>query len=580
MHAKSYLLFIIKSLIHYYWALKKLNFQWQKGRNANSTNSSQIFEELGFSPVMVTLLNQKGINNIGSAKRYFLPTLDQLHNPFHMKNMQKAVLRIALALEKNQKILIYGDYDVDGTTSVVLVFSFLKELGAQVDYYIPEREKEGYGISQQGIHWAKENNSSLIIALDCGIRSIELIDYANDLGIDFIVCDHHLPGEILPKAHAILNPKQKDCKYPFKELSGCGIGFKLCQALAEHFHLNIESYTDKIDLVAVSIASDLVEMTDENRVLTYLGMKKLAENPFGGLKLFRDLVIGNRPVKTHDLVFKIGPRINAAGRIWHAKQAVRTMLEGGQEHFDKLNSLNKKRQELDKEVSAEALSLIKKDAKSTVVYQKHWHKGVIGIVASRLLEYVFRPTIVLTEKSDQLLVGSARSIPNFDMHNGLNQCADILEQFGGHYYAAGLTVKKDNLPAFEAKFEQIVLNTLSEEDFIPKATYDAELKMEDITGKLAAEIEKMAPFGPRNMRPVFLLKKVVNYRYQLIGQDKDHLKLEILYNKSTIPCIAFGMAQLASMLDENKAFDLYFHLEINMFRDQKNLQLEVIDIKF
>ena len=560
--------------------MEKLSYQWSENLADTPKETMQIFEHLGFSSIMSKLIVQKGIHNVESAKKFFLPKVDQLYDPFLMKGMEEAVDRIAQAITNGQKILVYGDYDVDGTTSVALLFSFLEDLGISVSFYIPDREKEGYGISSLGINYAHQNNIKLIVALDCGIRSVELVQKAKNLSIDFVICDHHIPGAILPDASAILNPKQKGCNYPFKELSGCGIGFKLCQAIASRLRLDSSTYMDKIDLVAVSIAADLVEMNDENRVLTFLGMKKLSENPFGGLRLFRDLVIGNRPVKTHDLVFKIGPRINAAGRVFHANQSVKTLLYGGQEHFDKLNALNKERQELDQHVGKQALAMLSEDTKSTVVFQSDWHKGVIGIVASRILEHAYKPTVVLTEKSADILVGSARSIPNFNMYEGLNKCADLLEQFGGHYFAAGLSLKKNNLAAFKQRFEEVVSQTLIDIDFVPKAIYNSELKLEEITGKLAAEVEKLAPFGPKNMRPIFLIKQVENYQYQIIGKGNHHLRLEISHAGQKINCIAFQMAHHAQKLNLKVPFDLFFHLEINDFRGRKNVQLVVVDIKF
>ena len=542
-------------------------------------------ECLGVSELVATLLAQRGIETFEEAKQFFRPQLSDLYNPFLMKDMDKAVERLHRAINSNEKILVYGDYDVDGTTAVSLMYLFLKEKCKHVEYYIPDRYDEGYGVSYKGIDYAKRNNFSLIICLDCGIKAVEKVAYARNKDVDFIICDHHRPGDTLPLAVAVLDPKRSDCDYPFKELCGCGVGFKLAQAYHQQYNLPFEDLVPLLDLVVVSIAADIVPMIDENRVLSFYGLQQLNTSPRIGLKALMDVASRKNSFSITDVVFSLAPRINAAGRIEHGNKDVELLVQQdfsiAKEKADYIDNHNFSRKELDKSITREALAMIVQGANSTVVCNEKWHKGVVGIVASRLIETHYRPTIVLTESNGKL-TGSARSVSGFDVYNAIDACSDLLEQFGGHKYAAGLTLKKENLTAFIQRFEEVVSTTITAEMQIPKINIDLEMPMQDITIKTYRIIEQMAPFGPSNSRPIFMTKGVIdNGSGRLIGQDKNHLKLAITNtsNSKTLDGIGFGMSDYFSTIKDKQPFDVCFILELNEWNGTSKLQLRVRDIR-
>ena len=542
-------------------------------------------ECLGVSELVATLLAQRGIETFEEAKQFFRPQLSDLYNPFLMKDMDKAVERLHRAINSNEKILVYGDYDVDGTTAVSLMYLFLKEKCKHVEYYIPDRYDEGYGVSYQGIDYAKRNNFSLIICLDCGIKAVEKVAYARNKDVDFIICDHHRPGDTLPLAVAVLDPKRSDCDYPFKELCGCGVGFKLAQAYHQQYNLPFEDLVPLLDLVVVSIAADIVPMIDENRVLSFYGLQQLNTSPRIGLKALMDVASRKNSFSITDVVFSLAPRINAAGRIEHGNKAVELLVQQdfsiAKEKADYIDNHNFSRKELDKSITREALAMIVQGANSTVVCNEKWHKGVVGIVASRLIETHYRPTIVLTESNGKL-TGSARSVSGFDIYNAIDACSDLIEQFGGHKYAAGLTLKKENLTAFIQRFEEVVSTTITAEMQIPKINIDLEMPMQDITIKTYRIIEQMAPFGPSNSKPIFMTKGVIdNGSGRLIGKDKNHLKLAITNtsNSKTLDGIGFGMSDYFSTIKDKQPFDVCFILELNEWNGTSKLQLRVRDIR-
>ena len=546
---------------------------------------NDLAESLGVSRSIAHLLVIRGVTTFDEAKQFFRPDFSQFHNPFLMKDMQKAVERIQSAIANNEKILVYGDYDVDGTTSVAMLYTFLATLTENLDYYIPDRYTEGYGISLQGIDYAKEHNYTLIIALDCGIRAVNQINYANDKGVDFIICDHHNPAEEIPNAVAILNPKQKDCNYPFKELSGCGVGLKLIQAFSEKNNIPFEEITPLFDLLVVSIAADIVPMIDENRVFSFFGLEQINKNPRVGLKVLMD--VANRKGKwtISDIVFGIAPRINAAGRIEQGKKAVALLIETDSFKAAKLaqeiERLNKTRRGLDQDITKQALSMIDDSKKSTVVYSQDWHKGVVGIAASRLIETYYKPTVVLAEKNGEL-TGSARSVKGFDLYNALLQCEKYLEKFGGHMYAAGLTLKKENLQDFIDAFERAVSDTITEEQLTPEVTIDMELDLHDIGDKLFRLIQQFAPFGPQNRTPIFITKAVKDSGYgRAVGADKTHLRLNITNENSrnSISSIGFGLAHHFKKIKDGQIFDICYSIDENDWNGRKNLQLKLRDIK-
>jgi single-stranded-DNA-specific exonuclease len=547
-----------------------------------------IFDALNIHPALCRILALRGITDFDSSKAFFRPELSHLHDPFLMKGMDKAVKRITDAIEWHERILVYGDYDVDGTTSVALVYSFLKKkYNGQLEYYIPHRYREGYGVSKAGIEYAHANGFTLLITLDCGIKSAELIAYAQSLGIDVIVCDHHTPDDDIPPALAILNPKQVDCHYPYKELSGCGIGFKLICALAQHWGLPDEEVFEYLDFVATSIAADIVPIDGENRVLAYYGVKKVNENPSLGIKTLKEMAGVTRKLSIADLVFVIGPRVNAAGRMDDARKAVELFIEPDpakiQALADALQSDNSDRKEVDKSITEEALSLIQGDdtmtaRKSTVLYQEHWHKGVVGIVASRLIDYYYRPTIVLTLSNDKV-TGSARSVSGFNVYEAIHACRDLLENYGGHFYAAGLTMHPDNVVDFVAKFEEVVSQSIPPELLIPEIEIDAELNLSDIKQPFYNIIQQFEPFGPNNLRPVFISKNVYDYQGNSRIVKEQHIKF-VVHQKNgvIIDGIGFGMADKYEVLQKG-AFDMVYTIDENEFNGVTKLQVKVLDIR-
>lgn len=560
---------------------------WVHAANTDTDNVNFLAQQLNINPVLATMLVNRGIKTYNQANDFFNPKISQLHNPFLMQDMDKAILRIEQAIEKQQHILIYGDYDVDGTTSVALVYSFFKTIYPNISYYIPDRYKEGYGISTAGIDYASQNNISLIIALDCGIKSVDKIAYANTKNIDFVICDHHLPGTELPAAIAVLDPKRPDCAYPYKELSGCGIGFKLIQAYADKNGLPFADIEKYIDLVVVSIASDIVPITGENRILAFWGLQKLNQNPCKGLKVLIDLASRGNVFTVTDIVFSIGPRINAAGRIDDAKNAVKLLIASCDENAEDagfiVNTKNTERKAFDADITQQALNMIDNspqliNRKSTVVYNPSWHKGVIGIVASRLTEKYYRPTIVLTQ-SNGVLAGSARSVKDFDLYAALENCSHLLEQFGGHQYAAGLTLKEENFTAFSQCFENEVANTITAEQLTPKINIETELDLLDIDGKFYRILNRFEPFGPQNMAPIFISKNVTLHGEAKIAGN-NHLKINVNQNNSAIfSCIGFNLAHYAESLNTGINFDICYTIEENLWNQKRSIQLNIKGIR-
>lgn len=536
---------------------------------------------------VATLLVQRGIETYEQAKTFFRPTLEDLHNPYLMKDMDKAVVRIEKAIANNENILVFGDYDVDGTTAVSLVSSYLRSYYPNVATYIPDRYNEGYGISYMGIDYAEDNDVSLIIALDCGIKSIDHVNYAKEKNIDFIICDHHRPGEFLPDAIAVLDPKRADCSYPYDELCGCGVGFKLIQALAENRNQTIEDLLPYLDLVATAIAADIVPITGENRVLAKFGLEVINMNPRPGIKA----LIQNTKKKVltiTDVVFIVAPRINAAGRVKHGNEAVALLteynLEQAEQFASEIEGYNSDRKDLDKQITKEALLQIEENNEterfSTVVYQESWHKGVIGIVASRLVENYYRPTIVFTKSGDKL-AASARSVKDFDVYNALEACAEHLEQFGGHMYAAGMTLKEENYQNFKNAFENEVKNTIHPDLLIPEISVDFEMDFSDIDEKFMRILKQFEPFGPENMTPVFMSKNVFDSGYaKTLGNDDEHLKAFVKQNGSpNFNAIGFGLGKKISIVKNNKPFDAAYVVEENEWNGNVSLQLQLRDIR-
>jgi single-stranded-DNA-specific exonuclease len=550
-------------------------------------DSMELYQMLKIHPVLCHLLLQRDVHTYEEAKKFFRPSLTDLHDPFLMRDMDKAVYRIQQAILKKEKILIYGDYDVDGTTSVALVFSYLKNKYPLVDFYIPNRYTEGYGISYKAIDWANENGFSLVIALDCGIKENAKIIYGNNKNVDFIICDHHLPGAEVPPAFAVLDPQRSDCNYPYKQLSGCAIGFKLVQALEQTEGRGVENIQSYLDLVAVSISADIVPITGENRVLAFFGLKKLNENPRPGFKALIDLSAVRKDITVTDVVFMIGPRINSAGRMDDARKAVTLLLSENADHAfnnaEILSQTNTQRREFDANITEEALKMIRsnpdlENKRSTVLFQPNWHKGVIGIVASRLIENYYRPTIILCQSGDGIVAGSARSVEGYDVYAAITLCADLLEQYGGHKYAAGLTMKEENVNAFIKRFEEVVSSTIEESMLMPEIKIDAELGLEDINQNFFGILKQFAPFGPGNMKPVFTTQSVRNAGHsRIVGEN--HLKISIRKNSSPITFgIGFGMANFLSQV-ENNEFDICYNLEESEWNGNRRIEMIVKDIR-
>lgn len=552
------------------------------------TAIKSVYDALHIHPALCRVLALRGVKSFDESKLFFRPELSQLHDPFLMKGMRKAVERIAEAIEWHERILIYGDYDVDGTTSVALMYSFLKQrYNGELGFYIPHRYREGYGVSKAGIDYARDNGYTLLITLDCGIKSAELIGYAQSIGIDVIVCDHHTPDDKVPPALAILNPKQTDCTYPYKELSGCGIGFKLICALAQHWGLPDEEAFKYLDLIATSIAADIVPIDGENRILAFYGIKKVNESPSLGIKTLKDLSGATRELSVADLVFVIGPRVNAAGRMDDARKAVELFIETDPEKImtiaAALQSDNFDRKEIDKSTTEEALSIIQGDEmlatrKSTVLYKEHWHKGVVGIVASRLIDYYYRPTIVLTLSNDKV-TGSARSVSGFNIYEAIHACRDLLENYGGHFYAAGMTMHPDNVEDFVTRFEEVVAQSIPPELLIPEIEIDAELGLADIKPAFYNIIRQFEPFGPANLRPVFISRHVYDYQgYSRIVKEQ-HIKFVVhQHNGIVVDGIGFGMADKMDIVEKGP-FDIVYTLDENDFNGTTKLQIRVLDIR-
>ena len=561
--------------------------EWKSKPLAEEDKIKVLQKNIGVPFEIANLLIQRGIEDFDAAKNFFRPELSDLHDPYLMLGMDKAVNRISTAIANHEKIMVYGDYDVDGTTSVALVFSYLTAYYPDCIYYIPDRYEEGYGISKKGIDYAKEQVISLIIALDCGIKALDNTTYAKEMGIDFIICDHHLPGADLPQAVAILNPKQNNCNYPFKDLCGCGIGFKLIEALTQERGLSFEMILPYIDLVAMAIAADIVPILGENRILTYYGLAQIRKNPREGIKLF---VTGiKRELNVTDLVFVIAPRLNAAGRIKHGSLAVELLLSNDPaEALSRgraIELFNSERQVLDQHITEQALDQIVENQEqnnySSVVFQPDWHKGVIGIVASRLIEKYYRPTVVFTASGD-FFTGSVRSVKGLDVFQILDSCKDHIEKFGGHRYAAGLTIKAEAYIAFKKAFEQAVAVTVKPEQRIPSVDYDMEISLDRITPKFFRIMNQMAPFGPGNMRPVFMTKNCIDGgKSRAVGGDLSHLKLDAIDDsRSTLSGIGFGMADHISRIKSRNSFQLLYTVEENEFKGEISLQLKLKDIRF
>ena len=547
---------------------------------------ASLQEALKINPILCELLVQRGIVEFEEARKFFRPNLEHLYSPWLMKDMRKAVERIQVAFEKQEKILVYGDYDVDGTTSVATLYQFLKELAPNIDYYIPHRYKEGYGISKIGIDYAKENGFNLIISVDCGIKSTDLIAYAKDLGIEFVICDHHLPDAIIPPAVAILNPKQVDCTYPFKELCGCGVVFKLITALAEVYQLPSESYLQYLDLVVTAIAADIVPVVDENRTLSFFGLQKINDNPCNGLKAILEQSKQSLPIKMSSLGFTVSPRINAAGRMDDAKKAVQLFIEKDITNARAIASLlqqdNLDRREADSSITEEALAQIENDPnhtnkKSSVVFESHWHKGVVGIVASRLIEKHYKPTIVLTQ-SGEVIAGSARSVQGFNLYEALHACREHLLGYGGHFAAAGMTLAIDQLEAFKEAFEKAVAERITEDQLTPEITINAILPLDNISMNFYQIIAQMEPFGPENTKPIFIAHKVYDTGYSKMVKDL-HISCSFKQGKNTIRGIGYNMPQHLELIKSGKPFDIVFQLQLNEWQGTQSVQMQIIDIK-
>jgi len=562
--------------------------RWKLKQEPNPQITLELAQELGVEHTISKLLVNRGIETFEQAKAFFRPNLSDLHNPYLMKDMDKAVARIEKAISVGENILIYGDYDVDGTTSVSLLSSYLKKLQPNIATYIPDRYAEGYGISYKGIDFAEDNAITLIIALDCGIKAIDKVKYANQKNIDFIICDHHRPGDEIPDAIAVLDPKRSDCEYPYKELCGCGVGFKLIQALASTRNQTIDDLVEYLDLVATAIAADIVPITGENRILAYFGLQVINANPRNGIKALIQQVKKEQFTIT-DVVFTIAPRINAAGRIKHGNYAVELLTEmdfdTAVKFASEIEQNNTDRKELDKTITIEALQQIEKNKEehnfSTVVYAENWHKGVIGIVASRLIETYYKPTLVFT-KSGEKLAASARSVKGFDVYEALEQCAEFIEQFGGHKYAAGLTLKEENYKNFKLKFEEVVKNTLPEELRIPEITIDAEINLSEVNPKFYRIIKQLEPFGPQNMKPVFMASGLRDNGYgKKVGEDKTHLKLNIIEgaNQKTYNAIGFSMGDKHQLTANGNSFKATFNIDENHWNGNTSIQLLLKDIQ-
>mgnify|MGYP001942351667 CR=1 FL=1 len=571
-------------------------YVWKSVPEADEADIANLRELINVNSILANILLQRGISDFEEAKEFFRPDLKTLHDPFLMKDMDLAVKRIQEAISKDEKILIYGDYDVDGTTAVALLYSFLKTIHSKIDYYIPDRYQEGYGISEKGVRYAAEEGFGLVIALDCGIKAVENVALAKELSVDFIICDHHTPGEELPPAIAILDAKRKDCNYPYKELSGCGVGFKLAQALCQKFDISEDVLYPLLDLLVVSIAADIVPITGENRTLAYFGLKQINSSPRPGMQaLIMAGKLGN-DITISDIVFKIGPRINASGRLEHAGASVELLISDNFQEADELakavDVVNSTRRNFDENITREALEMIasreeERDWNSTVLFKNDWHKGVIGIVASRCIEQYYRPTIILTESNGKA-TGSARSVVGFNIYKAIAECSDLLEQFGGHKYAAGLTLPIEKVPEFQERFEEVVKDRIKEKHLTPVIEFDDEISLGEINPKFYSILKQMAPFGPGNPEPIFMLKNVHAENVSVLKEKHVRFTVHQEDQDETLVCLAFGLADTAKdpdrttlgFLQSKIRFNMVGEIRENVFRGNSSLQVYVKDIKF
>lgn len=572
----------IKCRLEINWHIKQLTPEEQ-------TAAERLSAELEISPVAASLLAGRGLRTAAQARAYIRPSLESLHDPFLMQDMGAAVDRLCQAIDHHERIMVYGDYDVDGTTAVALMYSFLRTQTENLIYYIPDRYTEGYGISTKGIDTAKEKGCSLVIALDCGIKAVDKIAYANSLGVDFIVCDHHTPGAVIPSAVAVLNMKRADCPYPFKELSGCGVGFKLVQAYAQRRGIDPQETYRLLPLLAMSIASDIVPVTGENRILAFYGLRALNAQPSVGLRAIMQVAgIEGKTITISDLVYKIGPRINAAGRMKSGAEAVRLLItddeEGAVRFAQDIDSYNQDRRDFDTKTTDEALAQLQADPENetkhtTVVYSPEWHKGVVGIAASRLTETYYRPTIVLTAGDDDIISGSARSVSDFDIYTAIDSCRDLLTNFGGHKFAAGLSMHKADLPEFKRRFEEYVASHITPDQQMPTLEIEAEVELSDMNWKMYKILQCLEPFGPANERPLFLCRHLINNRNTRAVSDGRHLHLDLTDRLVAMDGIAFGQGDKAEYLQNGNSIDVCFYLEENTYRGRSTLQMNAQDIK-
>ena len=565
-------------------------WNYQPPSQEQTEKAKALAKETGISPVLCKLLLERGISSAAEAKRFFRPQLMELHDPFLMKDMDIAVDRLNEAMGRKERILVYGDYDVDGTTAVALVYKFLQQFYSNIDYYIPNRYEEGYGVSVKGVDYAYETGVKLIIVLDCGIKAVKEIAYAKEKGIDFIICDHHVPDDVLPPAVAILNAKRADATYPYEHLSGCGVGFKFMQAFAINNGIEFHQLTPLLDLVAVSVASDIVPIMGENRILTYHGLKQINSNPSVGLRAIIDVCgLSDKEITVGDIVFKIGPRINASGRIQNGKEAVELLVEKdfstALEKANQINQYNETRKDLDKTMTEEANKIVEQledlsERRTIVIFNEEWHKGVIGIVASRLTEIYYRPAVVLTRTND-LATGSARSVSGFDVYKAIEHCRDLLENFGGHTYAAGLSMKAENVEEFTRRFEEYVANHILPEQTSAVIDIDAEIDFRDITPRFYQDLKRFNPFGPDNHKPIFCTHNVYDYgTSKVVGREQEHIKLELVDNKSNnvMNGIAFGQSSQVRYIKTKRSFDICYTIEENTHK-RGEVQLQIEDIK-
>lgn len=569
-----------------------MNYKWnyETPTQEQKDAAEKLSEATGVSPILCGMLIQRGISTAAELKKFFRPQLHELHDPFLMRDMDKAVERLNAAMGRKERILVYGDYDVDGCTAVALVYRFLQQFYSNIDYYIPDRYEEGYGVSLRGVDYAYETGVKLIIVLDCGIKAVDEIAYAKQKGIDFIICDHHVPDEQMPPAVAILNAKRNDATYPYRHLSGCGVGFKFMQAFAMSNGISFSSLIPLLDLVAVSIASDIVPVMGENRILAYHGLRQINNNPSVGLKAVVDICgLQGKDITMSDIVFKIGPRINSSGRIQNGKESVALLVEHdynrAREKALLINKYNEERKELDKQMTEEASVIVEKmpelsERDAIVIYNEDWHKGVIGIVASRLTEMYHRPAVVLTRTGD-MVTGSARSVSGFDVYKGIQQCRDLLENFGGHTYAAGLSLKVENVELFKQRFEKYVTETISPEQTSANLYIDAVINFRDITHKFHTDLKRMRPFGPDNHNPMFCTRQVYDYgTSKVVGREQEHIKLELVDNKSNnvMNGIAFGQSSQVRYIKTKSSFDIVYTIEENSYK-RGEVQLQIEDIR-